>query len=397
MARHLVIFFILWLAPVIYPATPAHAQTGGTVVDYAGLLEDPNFFPLGVWLQQPERAAAYRELGINLYIGLWKGPTARQLASLKRASMPVVAEQNAVGLADPNRDVIVAWMHRDEPDNAQKKQDGWGYGPPVTPAEIVRRYQAMRAHDPTRPVLLGLGQGVAWDMWKGRGERANHPEDYVDYIEGSDIVAFDIYPVTHPSPLVAGKLEFIVKGVSRLKQWAGPGRRVWNTIGASRVANPDVMPSAGQLRSQVWLSIVHGSRGIIYFVHQMGPTFVEAAIFDNEELREGMTRINRRITSLAPLINGPETNDLAMIETGDADAPVAAITRGDGCSIYLFAASSTSKPTTAVFHLARAAPGRSVEVLGEDRSIALEGGTFSDAFEAYGVHLYKLSPPSGCP
>ena len=390
MARCFVVFCFCWLAAGALPSS-GYAQAGANGPDYGRLLADPNFFPLGIWLQQPKRAEAYRELGINLYVGLWKGPTASQLAALKRAAMPVVAEQNDVGLTDPNADVIIAWMHQDEPDNAQKRQDGLGYGPPVTPAEIVERYQAMRARDPSRPVLLGLGQGVAWDMWKGRGDRINHPEDYPQYIEGSDIVAFDIYPVTHPSPLVAGRLDYVAKGVARLKQWAGPERRVWNTIGASRVANPDVMPSADQLRSQVWLSIIHGSRGIIYFVHQIKPTFIEAAIFDNADLSRAMTRINRRITALASVINGPETNDLMTID------PIAAMTRRDDCAIYLFTASTSARPTTAEFKLAGPAPGGAVEVLGEDRSIPLENNRFSDRFDAYGVHLYKLSPPGGCP
>src|SRR5690606_13894217 len=32
-------------------------------------------FPIGVWLQAPRNASKYREIGINLYVGLWKGPT----------------------------------------------------------------------------------------------------------------------------------------------------------------------------------------------------------------------------------------------------------------------------------------------------------------------------------
>ena len=152
-ALFFLVFLFFWPPGGALPSS-GYAQAGARWPDYGRLLADPNLFPLVIWLQQPSRAAAYRELGINLYIGLWKGPTASQLAALKRAAMPVVAEQNDVGLTDPNADVIIAWMHQDEPDNAQKRQDGLGYGPPVTPAEIVERYQAMRARDPSRPVLL---------------------------------------------------------------------------------------------------------------------------------------------------------------------------------------------------------------------------------------------------
>jgi len=38
-------------------------------------LQDPNFFPLCVWVQAPSNAARYRAAGINTYVGLWRGPT----------------------------------------------------------------------------------------------------------------------------------------------------------------------------------------------------------------------------------------------------------------------------------------------------------------------------------
>jgi hypothetical protein len=57
--------------------------------------------------------------------------------------------------------------------------------------------------------MVNLGQGVAWDDDIGRGIRRNHPEDYAEYVRGSDLASFDIYPVAHDSPVVAGKLWFV--------------------------------------------------------------------------------------------------------------------------------------------------------------------------------------------
>src|SRR5262249_54475298 len=78
-----------------------------------------NYFPIAVWLQSPSNAAKFKAAGINLYVGLWQGPTEEQLATLKAAGMPVICEQNAVGLAHKNDPTIIGWMHGDEPDNAQ--------------------------------------------------------------------------------------------------------------------------------------------------------------------------------------------------------------------------------------------------------------------------------------
>src|SRR5713101_6336670 len=85
----------------------------------------------------PSNARRFQAAGINLYVGLWKGPTEEQLAALKAAGMPVICEQNAVGLKHNEDRTIVGWMHGDEPDNAQELPDKKGYGPPIPPQKIV--------------------------------------------------------------------------------------------------------------------------------------------------------------------------------------------------------------------------------------------------------------------
>jgi hypothetical protein len=143
---------------------------------------DERYFPIAVWLQDPKNAARYKAAGINLYVGLWRGPTTNQLAELQQAGMSVICSQNRVGLENKDHPSIIGWMHGDEPDNAQSLGQGKGYGPPIAPEKIVRDYERIRAADPTRPVLLNLGQGVAWDNYIGRGLRRNHPEDYPEYV-----------------------------------------------------------------------------------------------------------------------------------------------------------------------------------------------------------------------
>src|SRR5262245_54635261 len=52
--------------------------------DNKGPLADPSFFPIAVWLQDPANASKYKDIGINVYVGLWRGPTEKQLAELKK-------------------------------------------------------------------------------------------------------------------------------------------------------------------------------------------------------------------------------------------------------------------------------------------------------------------------
>src|SRR5687768_10028633 len=88
---------------------------------------DPNYFPIAVWVQQPKNAERFKAAGINLYVGLWRGPTSNQLTALQRAGMRVICSQNTFGLENKANSVIAGWMHGDEPDNAQSLGQGKGY------------------------------------------------------------------------------------------------------------------------------------------------------------------------------------------------------------------------------------------------------------------------------
>ena len=355
-----------------------------------GRFADENFFPIAVWLQSPANAARYRELGINLYVGLWNGPTAEQLAQLERAGMPVVCEQNTFALTQRTNSLIVAWMHGDEPDNAQSLGRGKGYGPPILPSVIREDYLRIRAADPTRPVLLNLGQGVAWDDYIGRGVRRNHPEDYPEYLAGCDIASFDIYPAVHDSPAVAGRLEFVARGVERLVGWSAGRKRVWNCLECTRIGNEKTKPTPAQVRSEVWMSLIRGSRGLIYFVHQFQPVFREAALLDDPEMMAAVTALNRQIRELAPVLNGPDVRDGFRLETAASEDSIAWMQKRRGDEVYLLAVNLSPKPTRGTLAWTAVPGSPEVEVLGESRRLVLENGRFSDAFAGYEPHLYRF-------
>ena len=340
------------------------------------LPRDPEFFPIAVWLQNPRNAEAYKAAGINTFVGLWNGPTAEQLDVLKAAGMKVVCHQNATALA--RKGEILAWMHGDEPDNAQAKAGG-GYGPPIPPSKIVEDYAKLKAAD-SRPVLLNLGQGVAWDGWIGRGTRTNKPEDYPEYLKGCDIASFDIYPAVHDNAAVAGKLEFVAKGVERLRRWTDGKKPVWNCVEASRIDNEKVKPTPAQIRAEVWMSIIHGSTGLIYFVHQFKPRFEEASLLRDAELLKAVTEINLRVRELAPVLNGPSVTDAATATN------VALLAKRHGGATYLFACEMKGAAATARVTV----KGAEAEVLGESRTLKLKDGGFEDAFGPYEVHLYRI-------
>lgn len=353
--------------------------------------KDPNWFPIAVWLQNPSRAAEFRALGINLYIGLWEGPTEEQLAALKKAGMPVICEQNAVSLKRLDDPTIIGWMQMDEPDNAQPDGKG-GYGPPVPPEEIVRRYRAMKAADPTRPVYLGLGQAVAWDNYYGRGVRTRHPEDYPEYAKGGDILSYDVYPVVSTDAEVRGKLWKVPFGLERLIEWSGGHKPVWNALECTRISNPNAKPTPAQVRAEVWMSLIHGSHGIVYFVHQFQEAggFIEAALLADKEMSEAVRQINRQVLALAPELNSPTVGDVLTLSSENVRAPVDAMVKRHGGATTICAVAMRDAPTTAHFTLKGLRGKTRVTVLGEGRELTATDGRFADRFQGYEVHLYRI-------
>jgi hypothetical protein len=355
---------------------------------------DPSYFPIAVWLQDPGNAARFRQAGINLYVGLWQGPTEAQLAALKAARMPVICEQNAVGLAHRSDPTIVGWMHGDEPDNAQPitdpKTGQQAYGGPVPPPKVVAEYERLRAADPSRPILLNLGQGVANDEWIGRGSGARR-DDYNTYVKGCDVVSFDVYPVAGiEKPDGENYLWYVAKGVSRLVDWTGGKKTVWNCLECTHIGDEKAKATPHQVRAEAWMALIHGSKGLIWFVHQFKPQFKEAALLDDPVMLPAVTALNHQIHTLAPVLNSPTVTDGASVKSSTPDVPIATMIKRSGGATYLFAVGMRNAPATGSFTVRGLRATATATVLDENRRVPVRNGRFEDRFQAYDVHLYRI-------
>lgn len=349
-------------------------------------------FPIAVWLQDPRRAVAYKAIGINLYIGLWKGPTSAQLAALAKAKMPVICQQNALALKDKNRKQIVGWLQKDEPDNAQAIK-GAGYGPPIPPDRIVDDYRKMRAKDKTRPIFINFGQGIANESFKGRGSRTGKLEDYPLYAKGADILSFDIYPVTSPYPHVSGRLEYISIGVERLLKAGKNKKPTFTWIECTHINNPKVKPTPAQVRSLVWIALISGVKGFGYFCHEFKPRFREAAMLQDKTMSAAISKINKRVQSLAKVLNTPPKKKGASLKPSNKKTRLKWTTRLLGSKLYLFAANISSQPSKVAISIRGSRGTRQATVLDENRQLVLRFGRAYDQFGPYEVHLYEISYP----
>lgn len=392
-----------------------------------------DYFPIAVWLQSPPNAGRYKDVGVNLFIGLYDGTVEKTsggdpiLPVLRQYGMPVFGDQET-GLAGPDAAehltdrIIQGWTQMDEPDNAQPNPNGSGYVDCIAPSEIVSRYNQYKTADPNRPVYLNLGQGASFDVgspYIGRGATCDQPSrqlnDYPAYIQGADIVSNDSYPKNDGHPLW-----WIGRNVDRLREWANYQKPVWQWIELVNFSNnPGVTLSTDEIKSEVWMTIIHGGLGFGYFVHQFAPVFEEASIFypEHENVKDAVAAINSQVTALARVLNTPSVANGATVTSSNANAAINFMLKRSGGATFLLAindlipAGSTpleetglpGGPTTGTFTLRDFPAHATALVLGENRQIEIRNGVFQDRFaNDYSFHLYEIlvdpnpkAPPLG--
>lgn len=345
-----------------------------------GLPPSATYVPIGVWMQQPANAERYRDAGINLFIGLWEGPTDEQLDLLDDSALTTFCGQAGVWQSRLDDPAVSGWLIEESPDNAQELPEG-GYGPCIEPEVMQAKYDAMSDADGTRPVMLLLGQGVADADWPGRGECSGRDEQYAGYAGSADVLGFYYYPVSRDRPL-----ELFASGVERLLEASRHQKPVLAMIEAATVVEGVPRATPEQMRAQAWIALVSGAAGIAYYCHDFEPELNETDCLDDAPTRGAMQRINDEIDQLAPALNSPM---VANGVTVDAEAAIGTRLARVAGTTYLFAAALSPEAARARFTL-RAIDEATAEVIGEGREVAIEGGELEDDFDGYAVHLYRI-------
>jgi hypothetical protein len=349
-----------------------------------GYPADPNYFPIGVWMQNPMNAERFATVGVNHFVGMWQGPTDEQLATAQAANMPVVCEQAGVWQENLDDANIQGWLYGDGPDNAQERDDG-SYGPCIEPSVTRAHYAEMAAADPSRPVVLLLGQGVATPDWVGRGDCTGRTDDYPEYAKSADILVNYTYPIANQHPI-----ELVATGIDKLNDYAAWSKPVIADIEASSIDGLP-RPTPHELRAEVWMSLIHGAAGVQYFCHRMDP-LNETDCLDDADTAAELLRINRQLIALAPALNS-QSYALNPVSS-NASVTVSAVLKQLTFARYVFAVGMADGATTATFALSGSAD---VEVIAESRQLAMVDGVFEDDFEPYAVHLYRLPPTPKAP
>lgn len=181
------------------------------------------------------------------------------------------------------------------------------------------------------------------------------------------------------------------------------------------------------------MTIIHGSRGLLYFVHQFAPVQEEDSIFHPEHanVKSAVARTNMQVAALARVLNTPSVGNGVRAASSSAHAAVNVLLKRYGGCTFLLAindglpqnqtpyanpleetslfcrdSSACADPiakaggalsmspagaTTATFTLRDFPAHATAIVLGEKRQIPVSNGVFSDVFAtSYAWHLYQI-------
>ncbi|MCS7254768.1 MAG: hypothetical protein RMK18_12320 [Armatimonadota bacterium] len=265
--------------------------------------------------------------------------------------------------------------------------------PRISPEEIARQYAELKRADTSHPVYLNLTAGFFPKF--ARYDEATTGAIYPAYCRATDIIGYDLYPVTgwgRPDwvPLIAPVTR-------KLRELAPPHVPVWVILECTtklrwvsqehlnRIGRPKGA-TAAELRAMVWMAIINGAKGIGYFPHRWDP-YKPCDI--SEELQAEMKRTNRQLTQLASVILGEDMAGLVGVEKVEG-GPVEFIVRvaEEGGMPHLFMVNASTAAATIRLHSKEIKSMTDFES-GETISVKPEGLLLK--FEPLQVRIFVLS------
>lgn len=247
------------------------------------------------------------------------------------------------------------------------------------PREYMPRLEAhqrwVTEEDPHHPTWV-----VLWQV-----------HDVSKYINSFDVIGTDPYPIGgHPVSMVA---EWTAETLRQVEM----ARPVWQVVQAQNRGNMYAenaeekkkhrTPSYEETRCMAWQSICEGANGIVlysFFDAQRNPDVP----FETQWPR--LKRIAAEIDRMAPVLLSVEPAPRVKAECEPARPNwLHWLTRGQRGKAYLFAVNNGDGEGTVTFAFPSSSNVRRVKVLGEDRTIEVDGGRFTDRLRKLDVRIYE--------
>ena len=358
-----------------------------------------DFIPISVFLGKPEHAAALKALGINTYTGAEHDGS--QISVITGQGMSVMAQDEWTAAEIGTDTRVVSWHLSDECDMGYS---GCGDSEAAQLAKQTEYANAAKARNDGRFLAANFGNGVLRTWWS--------PNTMPQHVALLDSTSVDKYAYTSPhvqgllpnspdwpagaDPKRAASYGWLqdqmerFQGSTPIPNWVFiETARPYLTEAGATIITPD------QIEGAVWASIIHGARGIAYFQHHNavgGETVANGGCSNYSLVDAGceankarVAAVNAQVQSLAPVIN----SDSYVHNYGAAG--IDTMTKQSDGYLYVFAGvGQTGTPGTKVFTLPAGVAG-TVEVVGEDRTLSVDGGEFADSFAAeFTHHIYRI-------
>ncbi|MBD3291722.1 MAG: hypothetical protein GF393_02265, partial [Armatimonadia bacterium] len=232
-----------WLHVPMADRKPENLTDTGTI-----LVDGEPFFPIGVYHCSPAHYPMLAEAGFNCVQG--KGPRnlERFGESLDAAAengimvdVPLYADgqvlanmsESLAGIeAYADHPAVMCWKIIDEPDIREDIVD-----------EVARAYVQLKAADRVRPIELTLCQPPGFGYWA----------DFCDIMQ------------VDPYPLPANPLTMVSDWLDTAKAGLEPWQNLTAVLQSGWKHNPFNQPTPEQARSQVYLALIHGAKGIFWY------------------------------------------------------------------------------------------------------------------------------------
>jgi hypothetical protein len=366
---------------------------------------NPSFFPIGVFLGKPEHAAALKNVGVNTYYGAeHDGSTIASMTGQGMYVMPQDEWTPAQVGSDPK---VPGWFISDECDI------GLGCTGSDAAANLVdqtNKVNAVHALNDGRFTAANYSNGILNSYW-AQGSMAglmsvvdaasNDKYMYTSSFVQGQVQNSPAWPAG-ANPATSGAYGWMIDQMRAYQSPAGVHPN-WVFVEAAVPflnETDSVIIKPEQLEGAIWSSIIHEARGVMYFQHNNSqdlaqyhpsePVYAncgEYSLVDCDATRLAQIKvINNTVTSFAPIINTQSyvwsfnTTTNTMLKTYSGSA-------------YIFADIGLKQtPGSKTFTLPPGISGTTVTVMGENRTLPVTNGAFTDTFAAeYTHHIYQIT------
>jgi hypothetical protein len=394
------------------------------------------FFPIAAYGEDPRFFQAWKDIGVNTVQGVpslnvagWAS-AARSLG-LKQIRQPIgsvgasppTAGNYSSMRSDPDYGTgnVIAWEGV-MPNSTGWDEIEWSIGASAnTMNYAINTGDALHALDPSTPTFLNTGingLGPTYSYWPYTGGAYN----YQGLFQSIDWVCNDLYPYGGSSyndeairgsqggdhvvtaadvarwpelaPMLGkGAITSIGQVTEKLRAVL-PNKTFFSFIEIACVTSNSPTVPPGGVRAEMWNAIIHGARGIFVFTYtgQIASSTGDGGgcgampAANGAELKAQSATITSLSSVLQDAIN-PSTLGVTMssqaLEAGWRDTP-------SGKYFFVLNTTNAALPAPATITLTGTGGATTATVYGESRSVSLSGGSFTDTFGPYALHIYVV-------